>query len=201
MKQACFICLLGLAVLPGCGATPNKLSSQNDELRRSNMELERAVDELSEQLAMRERELAAMRAADGQSPVDGVEAPRLAGIELDRLTGVLPSADDTTGGRELRVYLRPVDQDGRLITVAGSARLRLVYTPAEGDPVTLVDQRYDTDQFHAAYRDGITGTHYTLEANLSAESIEQGAATLHVALTDAATGRVYTAQRVVALSR
>ncbi|XAM01302.1 hypothetical protein OT109_07895 [Phycisphaeraceae bacterium D3-23] len=202
MRLALLACVLLSLALPGCGASSNKLSTQNDELRRSNMDLERAVDQLGEQLAMRERELAAMRAAEGGGPVEGVDGPRLAGIELDRLTGLLPTgavAGDGSGVAELRVYLRPVDQDGRIITVAGTARLRLIHTPAQGDPVALVDKEYDADQFHAAYRDGITGTHYTLEAQVPADTQITGGLTVHVALTDVVTGRVYTVERVVVL--
>ncbi|MEM9416245.1 MAG: hypothetical protein AAGA29_12330 [Planctomycetota bacterium] len=200
MKQVCLLTLLLTLALPGCGASPGRLSAQNDELRRSNMELERAVDELSEQLALREQELVAMRAAEGGDPVDGVEVPRLVGIELDRLTGVLPASADAQA-YELRAYVRPVDQDGRVMTVAGTARVRLVQTPADGDPMTLIDTAFNAEQWHAAYRDGITGTHYTFKTELPRDVFEHGGLTLHVALTDGATGRVYTAERVVALTR
>jgi len=197
MKPILLACVLVSLMLPGCGASSGKLSAQNDELRQSNLELERALDDLNQQLALREQELAAIRAAEGGGPVDGVEAPRLAGIELDRLTGVLPAAGDAPGGRELRVYLRPVDQDGRVMTVVGTARVRLIHTPADGEPTTLLDTAYDADALHAAYRDSITGVHYTLKATLPDDA--PASSTLHVTLTDAATGRVYTAERVVAL--
>ena len=203
-QRAAACCVVAvLLTLPGCGASKSKLSTQNDELRRSNLELGRAVDDLNQQLAQRERELSAMHGQAGGS-MEGVDAPRLAGIELDRLTGVLPPEAGEENA-QLRVYLRPVDQDGRVMTVAGTARVRLIYTPADGAPITLVDADYDADRLHAAYRDGITGTHYTLKESFLAPLDDAIAspltATLHVALTDAATGRVYAAERVVALTR
>jgi hypothetical protein len=196
MKQACLLTLFLMLVLPGCGATSRDLSAQNDELRQSNLELERAVADLNEQLARRERELAAAQGRPDAQPIDGVTPPRLAGIELDRLTGVLPSAT-LDAPAELRVYLRPIDQDGRVTTAAGEARVRLIQTPSDGDPAVLLDQRYTPEQFHASYRDGITGTHYTLKATLPAAAA--GSATLHVSFTDSATGRAYTAERTITL--
>ena len=196
MKQAALACIAVLVALPGCGATSRDLSAQNDELRRSNLELERAVADLSEQLALRESELAAANGQADAQPIAGVTPPRLAGIELDRLTGVLPSATPDAPA-ELRVYLRPIDQDGRVITAAGEARVRLIQTPADGDPAVLLDQRYDAHQLHASYRDGITGTHYTLKATVPVSAT--GSAMLHVSFTDSATGRAYSAERVVNL--
>lgn len=200
MKTLCLalVAVALLTALPGCQASKRDLSAQNDELRRSNLDLERAVEDLNEQLARRERELAAANGQDPGGPVDGVTPPRLAGIELDRLTGVLPG-DEPGGPRELRVYLRPVDQDGRIVSAAGGARVRLIHTPADGGPAVLVDERYSPEQFHATYRDGITGTHYTLKARVPEGVAEADTAVLHVAFTDAVTGRVYTAERVVAL--
>ena len=200
MKQVlCLACVLTLLAVPGCGASSKTLSNQNDELRQSNLERERALDDLGEQLALREQELATIRAAEGSQPIDGVEPRRLAGIELDRLTGVLPGADAEGAGKELRVYLRPSDQDGRVMTVAGTVRVRLIHTPADGEPQTLLDTTYDAELLHAAYRDSITGVHYTLKATLPGDAPPSGGATLHVALTDSATGRVYMVERVIAL--
>lgn len=210
MKPIRLIGLVSLCcclALPACGPSARNLSAQNDGLRQSNFDLERAVHELNDKLLLREQELAALRRQGGAEPIDGVDTPRLAGIELDRLTGVLPAAPPEAGGaasaenarRELRVYLRPIDQDGRVMTAAGTARVRLIHTPADGEPRTLLDRQYDADAFHASYRDGVTGTHYTLRATLASEVPE--IVNLHVTFTDAATGRTYTTERVVSLNR
>ena len=196
MKPLCFVMAALCLMLSGCGATDRVLSSQNDELRRANLELERAVDDLTVRLSQREQELATAHGQAGVPGPDGVHPPRLAGIEFGRLTGVLPR-ESSGGPAELRVYLRPIDQDGRLMTAAGEARVRLVHTPAQGSPVVLLDERHGPEVWHAAYRDGMTGTHYTLKATLP--ETEAPTALLHVSLTDAATGRVWTAERVVGL--
>ena len=191
--------LVMMAVLVGCGSQ-RSFSHENDKLRAERLELNQAIDTLQEQLALREGELRAMREQleAGGEPVDGVEPPRLAGIVLGAYSGPI----DLDGDQKfdaLRVYVRPVDQHGRQITAEGSAQVRLIVVPATGQPQTVLDQAYDTEAFHDAYRDGVTGTHYTLAAELPADLPAE--ATLHVTLTDAVTGLRFVAQKQVTLVR
>ena len=174
--------------------------NENDRLRAENLELHRAMDDLQQQVILRENELTAIQGqSDGNAhPIEGAQPPRLAGIRLDELTGVLDNDADGVGD-ELRVYLKPVDQDGRMMTVAGRVTLRLISIRDEGEPVTLIAKTFEPDQLHAAYRNGFTGTHYTLGGELPEDVPEQ--AVVHVAFTEAGTGRQYTTQQVIRLKR
>lgn len=188
-----------LLLLPACG-TQRSFDNENDKLRAERLELQQEVDALQKQLALREEELRATRQQidEGTGPVEGADPPRLAGIVLGLYSGPI-DLDGDAKYDALRVYVRPVDQHSRQITASASARVRLIVTPADGDPETILDRTYDADAFHAAYRDGVTGTHYTLAADLPADP--PASATLHVTLTDAATGRAFMTEKQVTLVR
>lgn len=190
--------LVGLLCLPGCGG--RSYENENDKLRAQRAELQAQISELQSRVALREGELRAIREQvdEGGQPIDGVEPPRLAGLVLGMYSGPIDSDGD---GRydALRVYARPVDQHGRQVTAEGSCRVRLLSIPAEGEPITLLDVRFTAEEFHDAYRSGITGTHYTLKSNLPAGLPTQ--AKLYVTLTDAATGRSYAAEKDIELVR
>lgn len=186
-------------MLTACGSQQS-FENENDKLRAERLSLQEQIDALQDKLALREGELRATRDRlnDPLPPIEGVEPPRLAGIVLGLYSGPIDLDGDATYDA-LRVYVRPVDQHGRQMTATGTARVRLIVTPAEGDPQTILDQTYDPDAFHAAYRAGVTGTHYTLKADLPEDPPAE--ATLHVSLTDATTGRVFKAQKPLALVR
>lgn len=191
--------VLVCAMLGAC-ANQKSFENENDKLRAERLSLQEQIDALQNKLALREGELQATREQlnDPLPPVEGVEPPRLAGIVLGLYSGPIDLDGDSVFDA-LRVYVRPVDQHSRQITAEGTARVRLIVTPADGEPQTILDQRYAPDVFHAAYRDGVTGTHYTLKADLSKD--RPTAATLHVTLTDAATGKVFIAKKEVSLVR
>lgn len=185
--------------LAGCG-NQRSYSNENDKLRAERLVLNEQIEALQKQLVLRESELRAVREQldDGRGAVEGAEPPRLAGIVLGMYSGPI-DLDGDLKYDALRVYVRPVDQHSRQMTAKGSVRVRLIATPPEGEPVILLDKRYTADAFHHAYRAGVTGTHYTLKADLPDNPPAK--AQLHVTLTDAATGRAYMAQKELVLVR
>lgn len=198
--QSVGFCLILTLLCASLGACANQKSSENedDKLRAERLSLEQQIDMLQDKLALREGELRATREQldDPLPPIEGAQPPRLAGIVLGLYSGPIDRDGDSVYDG-LRVYVRPVDQHSRQITAQGTARLRLFVTPADGEPQAILDQTYDPAAFHAAYRTGVTGTHYTLKADLPADPPTE--ATLHVTLTDAATGRAFKAQKRVTL--
>ncbi|MBX2851864.1 MAG: hypothetical protein KTR15_08980 [Phycisphaeraceae bacterium] len=195
----CLLLVVVCAALAACGSRRG-YTNENDKLRAERLSLQEQIDELQNKLALREGELQATREqlGDPLPPAEGVEPPRLAGIVLGLYSGPI-DLDGDARYDALRVYVRPVDQHSRQMTAKGTARVRLIATPADGEPKTILDQTYGPDAFHAAYRSGVTGTHYTLKAGLPEGRPTN--ATLHVALTDAATGRVFKAKKEVVLVR
>lgn len=194
----CLLLLILFVLLPACSA--KNFENENDKLRAERMSLQQQIDDLQNKLALREGELQATRdqLKDPLPPVEGVDPPRLAGIVLGLYSGPIDMDGDAKYDG-LRVYVRPVDQHSRQMTATGTARVRLIVTPAQGDPETILDKTYAPDVFHAAYRSGVTGTHYTLKADLPENPPTN--ATLHVSLSDAATGKVFKARKEIILVR
>lgn len=192
--------LLALSLgLTACGSQKS-FENENDKLRAERLSLQEQIDALQNKLALREGELLATREQlnDPLPPVDGVDPPRLAGIVLGLYSGPIDVDGDSVFDA-LRVYVRPIDQHSRQITAQGTARVRLIVTPADGDAKTILDQSYGPELFRAAYHEGVTGTHYTLKAKLPEE--RPASATLHISLTDAITGKVFKALKEVTLVR
>lgn len=191
--------IVASAMLTACG-NQKGVANENDKLRDEQLSLQQQIDALQDKLAQREGELQTTREDPGDPlpPVEGGDPPRLAGIVLGLYSG--PIDQDGDGKYDsLRVYVRPIDQHSRQITAEGAASVRLIATSADGEPKTILDQRYGPDTFRAAYHAGTAGTHYTLKADLPANP--PATATLQVTLTDAATGKVFKAQKDVALVR
>lgn len=195
-----------LASLPGCRvmvAGERSVAEENDRLRESNLRLQRQVDELTQQVELRRGEAAALREQlvredDEPDPaLAGAESPVLSKLAIGRHSGAVDSDGD---GRDdlIRIYLRPLDQRGRLLPVAGRATLRAVDLAGEGEPATVAERAYEPAQFDAAWRSGMTGTHYTLELALP-ETLPAGEheLTVRVALLEARSGARFSTQQVV----
>lgn len=186
-------------MLSAC-ANRKSFENENDKLRAERLSLQQQIDALQSKLALREGELQATREQLDAPlpPIERVEPPRLSGIVLGLYSGPI-DVDGDAKFDALRVYVRPVDQHSRQMAAEGTARVRLIVKPADSEPKTILDEMYAPDAFQAAYHSGVTGTHYTLKADLPADRPTQ--ATLYVTLIDAATGRVFKAQKEVALVR
>lgn len=186
----------------GCG--PRNFDNENDRLRALNLELQREVEGLQERLELRTGELQSLRQqlerAQNTQPLEGAEPPVLSRLVIGRLSGAFDTNSDGTDD-VIRVYLEPQDQRGRLLPVAGRARVRAVHIPDEGEPTVLAERTYQPAEFDAAWRSGITGRHFTLELPLPQplpEGVDQ--VTVRVELTQAGTGAELSAQQPVTLA-
>ena len=187
-------------VIGGCGGTRN-FENENDRLRAVNLELEQKLQKLQSQLELRTDELAAMRQqVSAGHAVEGAEPPQIARINFDRYTGAVDTDGDGVDD-VVRVYVHPVDGQGRFLPVSGEATVRLVSIAATDSPRVLTERSYAPSQWNDAYRSGFMGTHYTLELELPEsmpKELTQG--TLHVTLVEGQTGTTLTQQQVVELT-
>lgn len=189
----CASMMASLTILPGCfsgrigGST--ELDQVIDELRQDNLALRRQVAELEQTLAGRQAYIEVLgQQLKGSQPVEGAQVPKAVSIEFDRFSGAV----DTNGDKAddlLRVYVRPRDQRGRFLPVAGSASVQAVAIRQGQDPLVIASAVLTADQWEDAYRSGVTGTHYTLELPLP-EKLPRGVRelTVQVVLIDGATG-------------
>ena len=191
----------------GCTATVGgdgrSLSAHNDELRRTNAELREQLDETQKQIKLLEGELSSHRqraAAEGAGEIPG-GVPVFSGLVYARYTGPVDTdgdgADDT-----VRLYLRPVDQHGRMLVVAAQANVQVVELRADAVPRVVADRTFGAQAFAAAYRTGLTGDHFTLEVPMSAEDLgEATQVTVRATLTQLDTGARVSEQAAFAVAR
>lgn len=192
----------GLSVLPGCikgriGGTMEADAVIN-ELRQSNLDLQRQVQELQKTLEDRLAHIDTLnQQLKGAQPVAGTDVPRAVAISFDRFSGAV----DTDGDQRddlLRLYVKPHDQRGRLIPVAGVASIQVVAIRPRQEPVQVARLEVDAAQWEQAYRSGITGTHYTLELPLPRPlPAKVSELTVQVVVTDGATGAELSHQAIV----
>lgn len=177
-----------IAASAGCSGT-GRVARENDRLRSDHMALERQIDSLKESLGLRLAQIKQLNQRPGLSARDsGAELVQLVDLRFDRYSGPIDTNSDGIDDT-LRVYVRPVDQQGRFMLAVGEAKLQAVAIVAGRKPRIIVVHVFTAADFDKAYRSGITGTHYTLEQPLPAR-LPSDITTLTVVLafTDAATG-------------
>lgn len=185
-------CLLAVLVvaggLSGCTGV-GRVSRENDRLRRANLDLRRQVNDLEEAVRLRVAQIELMQQRAGNSArVAGADLVQLTELRFGRYGGAIDTDHDGIDD-ELRVYLSPVDQHGRFMVVAGSARLQAVAIVPGQEPRIVLEHTFSPAEFDGAYRSGLMGTHYTLARPLpGALSADLTDLTVKVAFTDAASG-------------
>jgi hypothetical protein len=208
------VVLLALIPAAGCmpqrigGATPadqviDKLRDDNQDLKTMVADRDRTLDLQRRQIEALGQQLAATRPAlAGVNPAD---VPRLVEVRLDNYSGVVmgpggPGRPAVPGGAVLRLYVQPLDQRGRFITVLAEAKVQAVWIQPGAAPTVLAGHTYQAAEFDRAYRDGFTGTHYTLELPLKEVPAGAKEAVVKLELTDAATGVTVSCAQTLALA-
>ena len=155
------------AALLALGCRTGSFENENDDLRRRNMELAEQVAELQDRIELRENEIDALEQQlhDGTKPMEGVASPRLVAVRLGRYSGPLDTDGDGVDD-QVRVYVQTLDQQSRFMPVAGRASLQIAHVQPEQEPKLIAERVYESADLDAAYRTGLTGTHYTLETPL-----------------------------------
>lgn len=166
------------------------------------MELRRKVETLQRDIDLRLAEIKRLESqATARPAIEGAKIPQVVVLRFDRYTGGADT-DNDGGDDTLRVYIKPMDQRGRFIVVAGSATLQAVAITPGQPPVLVVEKTLSPAEWDAAYRTGMTGTHYSIEAALP-RPLPEGVTelTVKVTLTDAAGGATISQEQAVKLRR
>jgi len=193
----------GLGVAAGCHHTQSRqYLNENDKLRNENLSFRRTVQDLQ---TNQELHLAQIRSLEQQlghtSHVEGVDPsdiPRVVSMAFGRLSGVIDTNGDGIDDT-VRVYVRTLDQYGRFMPAIGPAEFQVVAIVPGQAPVSLANVNMTPQQFNQAYRSGLTGTHFTLQAPLGAVSQWQGVQRVvaKVTLTLAGSGVVVQFEKVM----
>ncbi|MEM1107760.1 MAG: hypothetical protein AAGH99_03625 [Planctomycetota bacterium] len=167
------------------------MSQHNDELRRDNQELRRQIDETQRRLAGLESELRVHRSqATPNAALPNTVVPVFTGLEFGRYSGPVDTDHDGIDD-EVRLYLKPTDQLGRMLVVAGRAKVQLIEVAGE-EPTVLAERIWEPAEWDTAYRSGFTGDYYALTLPLPSRIETAGTRTLTVyaELTEASIGTV-----------
>jgi len=171
------------------GGDGSTLDEAIDQERRRNLALEKQVAELDRQLELRiaenEKLHEQLKHGGTIAGVDASRLPHVVKLTFGRYSAAIDRDDD---GKDevVRMLLRTLDQKGRFIPVAGVAKMQVVAVEPGESPTVLAETSLDAEAFDKAYREGLTGPHYTLEAPIKAAF--RGDATVKVVFTDAASG-------------
>lgn len=188
------------AALTGCTQGPRDFENENDRLRRRVLELENEVESLrAERSELRAKLAEAQRTPGGVAP-EALEAlPRVAGINIDRLSG--PDDTDRDGAPDrIVVYVKPYDARQRFLQIAGELAVDAFALPpgAGAEPQRIASITLSPDELRDAYRYDFTGQYYSAAIPLDGARIPEGASVLlRAAFDDAVTGQTHTAERIV----
>lgn len=197
--RAAIVAFLGLvmAALVGCRVGGGGIEAENDRLRRERHDLgERlaALEADRQELLAKVHELNRTREA-ALSP-DVLDAlPRIAGIEIDALSGLLP-AEPGRDADSVAVYVRTLDGRRRFTQAVGTLVVRVELLPpvSQSEPGRSSTLTLSPGQVREAYRSGLTGTHYTVELPLAVPASDRrGTLVVRAELADALTGAVHKA--------
>ncbi len=189
-----------LAVV-GCEVGEPTFLTREDDIRAENLRLRRQTSRYEDQVQLL---LAQIRSLEQRIEtrsklvdVPASELPRVTAIKFGRYTGVADSDGDGVGDT-LRIYLLTLDQKGRFMPAIGRVAVQAVALRPEQMPLIVAQQTIEPADFDKAYRTGLTGSHYTLEAHLS-ELLPQGVdrVTVTASFADADTGTTLTYEQVV----
>lgn len=197
--QSPWVIVIVLASLWACGGCDQAawdqsrldLAAARDQAAR----LEQANLRLRAQVASQQQQIQTLQALGGPDRLEKLF--RVQRILLGRHSGGI-DLDNIGGDDGIRVYLRPIDQSGSVIKVAGEAKVQLF--DLAGEPgETLVGQRtWTVEQLASQWASGFVSHHFTLTC-LWADAENPPAhkqITVRVEFIDYLTGKTFSAQKL-----
>lgn len=176
---------LVVGTLGGCRiAAP----SQADTTRQENAALKERVALLEARTSELEAKLAA-RAPSAEAAEIAKATPAIAGIEIDRFTG-LGLADPAGKSRRVAVYVKPFDGRRRFVQAVGT----LLVEARAKDGTVLASRSLSITDLREAYRSQISGTYYDAEIEVP-DGRDAEVASVRAVLHDLLTGARHEATR------
>jgi len=161
------ICASWLAGLAACHRGPRNFDNENDTLRRENLRLTDALQQVTG-----ERDEAQAKLAEAQRVLNWDDQelrsairqaiPRCVRLEIGMLSGAVDT-DLTPGFDAVDIYLIPRDGRGRFVQIVGTLDVRADYLPGgSGESRLIAHQTLDPQALREAYRSSLMGTHYAI---------------------------------------
>lgn len=189
----------------GAGVVFGALALAAGCAQQSDVELNRRISELSEQLQQREQQVQALQAANeemkanidrirGFSPeqLQLIVAPQR--LEIASLSGGR-DFDNQPGDDGVRIFLKPIDQDGDAIKVAGDIRVDLFDLSEPGGDTLIGSVSFPAQEVGKHWYGKLVTYHYTLDCPWKRPPDSQEV-TARVTFVDYITKRLLTTQAV-----
>lgn len=184
--------------LSGCGQ--RHFANESDVLRARVLELETEAAALEKRIAELEAELSASAAPDPRPPEIIANTPHVTGISIGRLSHLRDTDEDGTPDM-LIVYIDSTDGRGRFVQLVGHLTVHAALLPARAEARTIGRRLLAPGEVRAAYRSGVTGTHYTIEVpvSLPEDAGEFAECDVRATYDDGRTGKRFEAHRAISL--
>src|SRR5699024_10956665 len=104
---------------------------------------------------------------------------------------------DRASKPKLELRLLTEDQQGRMMPIAGKAKLTVTITGQDGAPKIIAQKKYTPKQLDGAYRSSLTGTHYLFMVPLEKNELDKvDDIVVNIIITEANTGRKFTIKQI-----
>lgn len=196
------VMLMAVVQVSGCGPTPREIALEK-QVNAKTVE----IIELNDRLATRDAKIHAItgqlenvvRHGDvGGKPVFEIEEVQL----LDITSGV--DIDGQPGDDGMAVYIRPVDRDGDTLKRAGEIRVKLLDNTGIGEPRVISQVVVnDPEQIRRAWYGKFWTDYFKLIVPFApgARLVPGHEVDIHVTFVEFATGKTFTARKVIKISR
>ena len=116
-------------------------------------------------------------------------------IALGRYTGGA-DLDGVEGDDGIKVYLRPIDQEGSVVKAAGEVRIGLFDLAADPQDNLIGEYEFTVEQVSKQWSGGFMAYHFSFECPWKLAPPAHDEITVRVQFTDYLTGKVFTAQKL-----
>jgi len=187
MPRLCTVSSLGLVIVvlaSGCDSRSRKASARlRVEVHQLKEELELSRHQVSEL----EAKVAEAAVESGGNSVALLNVPRVAAIELSRLSSVRAASEGST---TLDLHVTAVDGRGRPIQLTGRLKAVARFMPVDKESIELGRVSLSPAEVRDAWRAGVLGASYQVEIPLQLSLISEDSSGIHVSarFTDALTG-------------
>ena len=191
------VCALAAASLtaPGCAVPKEKYdrtATQLTEAREALRKLQGDRDGLQAVVIDQQKQIRVLQRL-GEGRMEKLFHVRR--IALGRYTGGA-DLDGVEGDDGIKVYLRPIDQEGSVVKTAGEVRIGLFDLAADPQDNLIGEYEFTVEQVSKQWSGGFMAYHFSFECPWKLAPPARDEITVRVQFTDYLTGKVFTAQKL-----
>ena len=189
------VLLTGLPLL-GCGSSPpgNGSSERIIQLQKERLELRGQIARLEQQTERLQGQVETLVGLP--QDVEKSYLSRLKQVKLSKYTGLYDQSGDKVADT-LRVYLKPVDEDGDIVKAAGLVNVQLWNLEDSTRAAKVGQWRVEPPALREMWRASLLTINYRLEFELPPAAMALASSlTVKVEFTEMLSGKVFAHQRI-----